>query len=604
MKGFLLFLISIIQTTLGVLIVSRFIEFGNGGKLMLGLVLFLLFVLFLLGVLVSYVIRKYEVILPIILEIILSPLAVFRFILGGIIAMALGQSFEIECSEDNVLGAIAGYLLYLEISEKKALSRGGNFISMTLFILPVTFIMFYSIFSDMYLCDWAKANYDISLPRINVVFGVLIDLFLCGALCVLRSQTVEYESYNANYKFENIYTGKKEKRYSSDYYLSLTDKASQAGWKKTSGGYESHFTIEMIATIILSPFLFFSYLLGYVANIVSFFVPYIKPCIGQVDYDEIPLGILQKPLHFLCAFVIITDVEKKEKREKRKDKNSYSSYSKSGYSYKKKKKSFKEILASIGIALIWPFFKIWEGIKNLIRAIRRKCDSFWEFLGLVGKVIFFPFILLYKGIKAAVSYIGEHCDSIGGILLIIGQILIFPIILIIKLIQAIRDCDLSDEFKATVIITFFCALGCFGFYILGRTGFIEKLTFDLTSDGMPDFLQKFFFTKLFAGKIRNAGLIKFLICTVLTVASAIIEAAIFVIGFILFLIIFLLLAVIQLIYVFALPVAIAIFALFVLLKNIADTESIGKILGLIFVAFCVVFVVLYFKELAPMLSAK
>ena len=118
------------------------------------------------------------------------------------------------------------------------------------------------------------------------------------------------------------------------------------------------------------------------------------------------------------------------------------------------------------------------------------------------------------------------------------------------------------------------------------------------------FFPRYILTKIIAGWFKGAGLIFTLIFAALIAVTAIIESAIIVVAFIIGIIGFFLLVLLQLIYIFALPAAIAIFALVILLKNLADTEAVGKVLGLIFVSLCIVFIVLYFKELAPMLSAK
>ena len=134
MKKWLLFFISLIQTILSIVIYNLIAPVFNGGlELQLGLVLFLVVIEVVLALLVSFVIRKYDVILPIILEVILAPLAVFRFVFGLILSLVFQQDFALEYDSSDLLSSVAEYLIYFEVSYKAAISKTGNLISILLF---------------------------------------------------------------------------------------------------------------------------------------------------------------------------------------------------------------------------------------------------------------------------------------------------------------------------------------------------------------------------------------------------------------------------------------------------------------------------------------
>lgn len=133
---------------------------------------------------------------------------------------------------------------------------------------------------------------------------MLLILFFGGGLSAIRKQAVTVTTYNANYKFENSYTNQKKSIYSDDY-LSLTDGSIERGWKKVSGGYEENLTLSMILTLLCTPILAFTYLVGLVFAFFSILIGPIYSCVGSVDYDDVPFGMLQRVVHFFFSFVIV-----------------------------------------------------------------------------------------------------------------------------------------------------------------------------------------------------------------------------------------------------------------------------------------------------------
>ena len=404
-------------------------------------------------------------------------------------------------------------------------------------------------------------------------------------------------------KERNRYTNKKETRY-SESYLSLTKRSRDAGWEKVKGGYETHFTGEMIATIIFSPILFFTYFIGVIAAVVSCFVPKVHSCIGAVDYDDLPSPFCQRIIHFFFGFVINPKLTKKKKEKKETNKVSPYAKTTQKYSYYKpvkKKKSFKDSISSIGKILAWPFVKIAEGFKALWKKMKDGCGSIGEFLLTVCKVIFFPIILIYKGIKALIMLIADNVDSVGGFFLVLLKIIFFPITLIVKIIQLIRDGDLSDEFKITVLMTFLAA-GLAGlYYLAGKTEFIAKLTFEIKVEWFTGLFGKYRITHIIGAKIKESGFILTLILAALIAVVAILETFLVVAAFVLGVILSLLGALLQIVYIMIIPAGLVLFSLIIFFKNFSETEIFGKLLSLIFIVICAIFVYLYSQELIPML---
>lgn len=173
----LLFIISLIQTIIGIVFINMlsliFTEGGPG----FGVLIFLFILAVLLSFLVVFKIRKYEVWLPAIVEVILTPIALPRYFIGLIISLTTGNDLALEYDESELLSNIVGYTLYIEISESMSLSKGGNFVSMLLFAFPASFIMSYSFWNDIFLCDYMYSEFGITLPRYNIIIGILLILF-------------------------------------------------------------------------------------------------------------------------------------------------------------------------------------------------------------------------------------------------------------------------------------------------------------------------------------------------------------------------------------------------------------------------------------------
>ena len=303
--SFLLFIISSAQSLIGLTLINSFStvlgDVGSGG---LFRVAFFVFLEFALALIVTKI-RDYNNYFVIFVETVISPIAVFRYILGLLFLILLKKDYSLKSDNEEALGAVVGYLFYVSLSDEASIGRIGNFFTMLFLAFPMAFIMTYCFWINFGLYEACEAIFGASLPRPNLLICLLLILFFGGGLSTIRKQDVTVTTYNANYKFENRYTNKKKSMYSSDNYLSLTDKAIDRGWRKVRGGDEEHLTVNMILTLLCSPILAFTYFIGLIFSFLSLLIGPIYSCVGSVDYDEVPLGILQRVLHFLFAFVIM-----------------------------------------------------------------------------------------------------------------------------------------------------------------------------------------------------------------------------------------------------------------------------------------------------------
>ncbi len=304
--SFLLFLISTAQTVIGFTLINSFstmmesMDFGS----YLFLAAFLIFLELVLA-LITTRIRDYSNFFVIFVEVVISPIAIFRYLIGLLFLLLLRRDYNLKSNNEEALGAVIGYLFYISLSDESSISRAGNFFTMLLLAFPMAFMMTYCFWINLGLYEACQAIYGISLPRPGFLICLMLILFFGGGLSTIRKQAVTVETYHASYKFENRYTNQKKSIYSSDHYLSLTDKAIDHGWRKVRGGDEEHLTLNMILTLLCSPFIAFTYLIGLAFSFVSLLIGPIYSCVGSIDYDDVPLGILQRVIHFFFAFVIV-----------------------------------------------------------------------------------------------------------------------------------------------------------------------------------------------------------------------------------------------------------------------------------------------------------
>ena len=297
------------------------LEFGSSAIL----IAFLLLLEFILAAITAKI-RDYHNFFVIFVEIVISPIAVFRYLFGLILCLVFRREYNLKSSNEEALGAVIGYMFYIGLSDESSISRVGNFFTMLLLAFPMAFIMSYSFWINFGLYDFFLQTFGIKLIKIDFFTSIILILFFGGGLSAIRKQPVTVETYNASYKFENTYTNQKKSMYSEDY-LSLTSGSIDRGWRKVRGGDEEHITLNMILTLLFTPVLAFTYLVGLVFSFFSLLIGPVYSCVGNIDYDDVPLGILQRVIHFFFAFVIVPGLSiVRGSRRERSRRRSYSGH--------------------------------------------------------------------------------------------------------------------------------------------------------------------------------------------------------------------------------------------------------------------------------------
>ena len=297
MKKFFAYVVSIFQTILGMSIIG-IITSSMESKA--APVIFLAVLLAALALAMGRL-RECVQFFPYLMEFLLAPIAFVRILLGTIVSTRFqGNSLELTFDDDSVIAAIFGYLFYIELGSEFRMGRVANLILMVFCVLPLSFLMAYGLFG----MTGSVPSFLVSLniPLLNPFLSFFIFFLSAAFLVSVRGCAVTVETYNANYKFEHR-SGAKFKKYSTDP-LSLTNDAIEAGWGKVSGGFETHMSIYLILTLLLSPILCITLTIGTIVAILSLFIRPIYSNVGQLDFYEVPLGFLQKILHFFFAFVI------------------------------------------------------------------------------------------------------------------------------------------------------------------------------------------------------------------------------------------------------------------------------------------------------------
>ena len=297
MKKFFAYVVSIFQTILGMSIIG-IITSSMEGKMVP-----IIFLAVLLAALALAMGRLRECVqfFPYLMEFLLAPIAFVRILLGTIVSTRFqGDSLELTFDDDSVIAAIFGYLFYIDLGSEFRMGRVANLILMVFFVLPLSFLMAFGLFGMMGSVPSFLVG--LNIPLLNPFLSFLIFFLSAAFLVSIRGCAVTVETYNANYKFEHR-SGAKFKKYSTNP-LSLTNDAIEAGWGKVSGGFETHMSIYLILTLLLSPILCITLTIGTIFAILSLFIRPIYSNVGQLDFYEVPLGFLQKILHFFFAFVI------------------------------------------------------------------------------------------------------------------------------------------------------------------------------------------------------------------------------------------------------------------------------------------------------------
>lgn len=578
----LLLFLSFIQTIVGIVFAVEISDLFTTGEISFSILIVCFIIAFIIAIIIVFKIREYSNFFALGVEILLSPFALFRILFGLILGYFAGMDFNLKSFNEEPLGAILGFTLYIDISDEASLSRKGNFFTMLLFAFPVAFIMTYSFWIELGLYDWVLNDFGVQLVRYNLFFCIVIILFFSGALCVLRSQPYEYESYNANYKFENRYTGKVEKRYSEEQ-LELTERSKEVGWRQIGGGFESHLTIQAILTIVFSPILGFTYFIGLIFSFLGIFITPIYSCAGQLDFSDVPLAGLQKVIHFFFGFVINPSLEKEKKKEKKKQEKKPVSKIQS----KPQAKPYQSKLTTKTTTKKAKYQKE----NNFSYAIWKCGKSIKKFFASIGRVLIWPFTAIWKGFKKLGKLASNGGFSILTIFVVIGKILIWPFVKIKDLFSGIRRG--GTELSAAPFIIFGAALLIGVYVLIGHTGFVGKLTFETDMSWLTDIFDNYYLT----GKVKEwfdgANFFTGLIFTVIIVIVAVLEFILFILSFILSFILVILAFLLQIGYIILIPIGLSIFSIIVFFTKTGETSIIGKLFILLLIIAGIVGLVFY-----------
>lgn len=235
-----------------------------------------------------------------VVDILLSPLAVLRVLVALIIAIATREAPETHFIDDADEKALC--FLFYASGDGYACDTPGKIFRTQLFaILPLTALLSAS--------AWLLIA---TLTERIAVRGVYYPLSFLGLtlfgvlLAYAKSETIVTSHSSYITEFRHGQSGSTTLRYGGNYASSQGD-----GWYKRSqwmSTWTSEKTpglvIRTILNVILSPVFVFGQLLGVLAALVGIFTYHVQSNLGPANYADVPLGIFQWPLGYLCSFTI------------------------------------------------------------------------------------------------------------------------------------------------------------------------------------------------------------------------------------------------------------------------------------------------------------
>lgn len=239
------------------------------------------------------------------LETVLAPIAIVRPIVGFILCLVFKATITTNMYEFNneALDIVIGYLFYANLDTDGEVSRVTNFFTQLLICLPVIAAAAYCAYRLIH----GAANSCADDNPLTIYFWMMGSTFMPFLYCSIRKQPTEViTGFDRNFKFKHSGTGLEySAKADGNYYLEPTDEAREAGWERVSGGYTSAYTPRFIFTILLSPIIALTQVIGIIFAFIGIFCPHIYSCYGMVDFDDVRLPFLQRILHFFFSFVIV-----------------------------------------------------------------------------------------------------------------------------------------------------------------------------------------------------------------------------------------------------------------------------------------------------------
>lgn len=304
LKHIAMFVISLLQTLIGIMTILYFVgdaTYKNGP------IVFYFILLVGLAMLSCYLrgIADMGLFLGI-PELLLSPLAFPRWIIGTIAFAASSSSMTIEFDYDESpfdaptpVQKVLKFLFGFYLDGDCYVTKASNIANQLFVCIPLS--------AAQGACFWfgAKMLIEGEFPLIPLFLFMGVTC-LSALICAVRGQESTVSYYHGDYKFKNSYTGKTITRHTGDRNtrFSLSNEAIDAGWEMTSDGYGSYFTGWMFATFFSAPILCLTQVVGLIFAIIASPSTHIYSSYTKLEYDEFSCSFLQRILHFYFNFVI------------------------------------------------------------------------------------------------------------------------------------------------------------------------------------------------------------------------------------------------------------------------------------------------------------
>lgn len=308
MKHFANFFISLLQTILGWAVISWLIPNKtitsnvSGGTIAFGIA-----VLIGLSWLVNRMRDTHEWWFLIIIDTLLSPIAIIRHAIGTIACIASSRSMNIEFTYDDncfdgglePLQRVCLFLFYFYYDGVAKVTKFTNILTQFFIILPLAVLQT----GLFWFATLTLINGGFPLTWLFAYMGVTL---LSAALCGVRSRECSVSYYHGDYKFKNRYTGKTVTKHAGSRYETwdVTSSDIDHGWERTSAGYGKYFTGWMFLTFFSAHILAFTQAVAYVISLISSPRIHIISSYAKLDYEDFSCPFFQRIFHFYFSFVI------------------------------------------------------------------------------------------------------------------------------------------------------------------------------------------------------------------------------------------------------------------------------------------------------------
>lgn len=146
----------------------------------------------------------------------------------------------------------------------------------------------------MFTDESSMANFSDSMGGVGFIVIPLMCIGICFViskiLLRIKGKAVEYTYYENDKEYEITHDH-------GDYYTV----------RQTKGGWTTGTKLIVWAYVALSPLLFIMQIISNIFALVSLFNNRIASWYGAIDYDDLENPAIQKVLHFLFNFVVLSE---------------------------------------------------------------------------------------------------------------------------------------------------------------------------------------------------------------------------------------------------------------------------------------------------------